>query len=120
MGERVKRVAILGSTGSVGTQTLDVVRSFPGELRAVALAAGRNDKLLQEQIREFRPRYVHSGNGLLPQSDGVTQVSDLEQLATLPEVDIVVVATVGFKQLFVLVIVLTEYSIRAGARGGIG
>ncbi|MBI2965312.1 MAG: 1-deoxy-D-xylulose-5-phosphate reductoisomerase [Chloroflexi bacterium] len=95
MGERLKRVAILGSTGSVGTQTLDVIRSFPGELRVVALASGRNDKLLQEQILEFRPRYVHSGNGPLPQSDGITQVSDLVQLATCPDADIVVVATVG-------------------------
>ena len=95
MANRVKRVAILGSTGSVGTQTLDVVRSFPDDLRVVALAAGRNDKLLREQVLEFRPKFVHSGNGLLPHDEAFVQVPDLERLATLPEVDVVVVATVG-------------------------
>ena len=91
----MKRVAILGSTGSVGTQTLDVVRSFPGDLRVVALAAGRNDRLLARQVEEFRPRYVCCGNGALPPDDGFVRVDDLEELVTMADVDLVVVATVG-------------------------
>ncbi len=51
----MKKIAIIGSTGSIGTQTLEVVRSYPEELTAAALAAGRNVRLMEEQIREFRP-----------------------------------------------------------------
>ena len=48
------RIAILGSTGSIGTQTLEIVREHPG-FQVRALAAGRNVGLLEKQIREFRP-----------------------------------------------------------------
>ena len=51
----MKKIAILGSTGSIGTQTLEVVRAN-GDLRVAALAAGKNIKLLEQQIREFHPR----------------------------------------------------------------
>jgi 1-deoxy-D-xylulose-5-phosphate reductoisomerase len=52
----VKRLAILGSTGSIGIQALDIVARFPDRFEVVALAAGRNRALLAEQIRRFRPR----------------------------------------------------------------
>ncbi len=52
----MKRIAILGSTGSIGCSTLDVVGSNPGEFQVTALAAGRNVDLLREQIGRFRPR----------------------------------------------------------------
>lgn len=52
----MKRIAILGSTGSIGTQTLEIVRDHGGELKVEALAAGGNVALMEEQIREFRPR----------------------------------------------------------------
>lgn len=51
----MRRIAILGSTGSIGTQTLQVVRNNPEELKVTALAAGSNLALLEEQIREFQP-----------------------------------------------------------------
>jgi len=54
----VKRVAILGSTGSIGVQALDVVARFPGRFQVVGLAAGWNASRLLEQIRAFRPRFV--------------------------------------------------------------
>lgn len=53
----VKKIAILGSTGSIGTQTLEIVRDNPG-LQVVGLAAGANVGLLEKQVREFRPRLV--------------------------------------------------------------
>lgn len=53
----MKNIAIIGSTGSIGTQTLDIVRAND-DLRVVAIAAGSNDKLLIEQAREFRPQLV--------------------------------------------------------------
>lgn len=54
----MKNISILGSTGSIGTQTLDIVRRNSKELNVVALAAGSNIKKLEEQIREFRPEIV--------------------------------------------------------------
>ncbi len=53
----MKQISILGSTGSIGTQTLEVVRENP-DLSVTALAAGRNAELLEAQAREFRPRLV--------------------------------------------------------------
>lgn len=50
-----RRIAILGSTGSIGTQALDVVRRHPDKLKVVMLSANRNHALLAEQVREFRP-----------------------------------------------------------------
>src|SRR5438445_3236845 len=83
------RLAVLGSTGSVGTQALDVVRANPGVYEVVALAAGRNEKLLAEQAAEFgvpelRARCAADDPGVLA------------GLASLPEVDIVLNAVVGF------------------------
>ncbi|HET7755298.1 MAG TPA: 1-deoxy-D-xylulose-5-phosphate reductoisomerase [Anaeromyxobacteraceae bacterium] len=54
----MKRLAILGSTGSIGVQTLDVVARHPDRFQVVALSAGRNHELLVEQIRRFRPSVV--------------------------------------------------------------
>src|SRR5207244_12441192 len=57
------RLAVLGSTGSIGRQTLDVVRSLPRRFNVIALAAGNNVTLLAEQVREFRPRFIYAGRG---------------------------------------------------------
>jgi len=54
----MKSIALLGSTGSVGVSTLDLVRRFPEEFKAAGLVAGRNLKLLASQIKEFSPRWV--------------------------------------------------------------
>ena len=51
----MKKIAILGSTGSIGTQTLEIVRTN-GDLEITALAAGNNIDLLEKQIREFKPK----------------------------------------------------------------
>lgn len=53
----MKKIAILGSTGSIGTQTLEVVREN-GDIEVLGLAAGSNIKMLEEQIREFHPQIV--------------------------------------------------------------
>ena len=54
----MKTIAVLGSTGSVGVTTLDVVSRFPDQFRIGAMAAGRNVELLAEQVRRFRPELV--------------------------------------------------------------
>jgi len=52
----VKAITLLGSTGSIGTQTLDIVSQYPEQFRIVGLAAGRNGEMLAQQIRQFRPQ----------------------------------------------------------------
>jgi len=104
VGTSVKGLAILGSTGSIGRQTLDVVRGLRHRFRVIALAAGRNVTLLEEQAREFSPRLIcHGGNE--PPPGGViafrgAQWASLEEMAVHPEVDIVVAATSGKAGLF--------------------
>jgi 1-deoxy-D-xylulose-5-phosphate reductoisomerase len=63
----VKAITLLGSTGSIGTQTLDIVQHNPDKFRIVGLASGRNGTLLAEQIRQFRPE--------------IAAICDLEQFA---------------------------------------
>lgn len=63
-----KRISLLGSTGSIGTQTLDIVRAVPDVFQVTALAAGRNVDLIVEQAREFRPEVVSiADEALLPE-----------------------------------------------------
>ncbi|MBW4488898.1 MAG: 1-deoxy-D-xylulose-5-phosphate reductoisomerase [Trichocoleus desertorum ATA4-8-CV12] len=54
----MKAITLLGSTGSIGTQTLDIVAQYPDQFRIVGLAAGRNVELLAQQIRQFKPEIV--------------------------------------------------------------
>ena len=100
-----KRLAILGSTGSIGTQTLDIVTRFRDQLDVVALAANSSVSALSEQAERFKPKYVAvadesraaalksrlhgSGIRVLSGTDGLCE------LAALPEVDIVVGAASG-------------------------
>ncbi|MFH0914623.1 MAG: 1-deoxy-D-xylulose-5-phosphate reductoisomerase [Chloroflexota bacterium] len=94
MTNGVKRIALLGSTGSIGCQTLDVVRSFPERFKIVGLAAGRNVELLSQQTAEFNPKLVyHEGQNTL-EAKGYEFVS-LAEMASHPEVDVVVIATSG-------------------------
>lgn len=99
----MKRIAILGSTGSIGTQTLDVVRNHPDELQVVALACGSSiDKLFQQAI-EFNVPFVAFGKmkscfdwSSVPTCTQVQLGKNaVESLVQLPEVDVVVNALVG-------------------------
>ena len=97
MGNTVKRVAVLGSTGSIGQQTLEVVRALPHRFQIVGLAAGQNFNLLAKQINEFKPRFVYfqdKGKKLRP-INTEHELLSLEDIARHPQVDIVVIATSG-------------------------
>ena len=95
MGNAVKRLAVLGSTGSIGRQTLEVVRALPARLSIAGLAAGNNIKLLKSQIDEFEPEFVYYRNEKLkPPGEGY-QLLSMEEMASHPGVDTVVVATPG-------------------------
>ena len=56
----MKAISIIGSTGSVGVTTLDVVSRFPDRFRVVAMAAGRNLDLLADQVKRFAPNWFRS------------------------------------------------------------
>jgi 1-deoxy-D-xylulose-5-phosphate reductoisomerase len=83
----VKRIALLGSTGSIGRQTLDVVRWHPSEFQVVALVAAHPSAAFESQVAEFQPAV-----SVLTSTDGVDR---LTEIATNPEVDLLVVATSG-------------------------
>lgn len=102
----MKKVVVLGSTGSIGTQTLDVIRNLPGEFKVVGLGAGKNSRLLAEQIMEFQPQAAAMSDqeGLsnlkkdLPGYDHLELawgMDGLKSLASMPEADLVVIAVTG-------------------------
>ena len=105
----IREVCILGSTGSIGTQTLDIIRQNPNQFHAFAITTHRNHKLLVEQAREFKPRYV-----VIAEESLYTDVAEalrgtetevlcgdyaLEEVASMPEVDVVITAMVGYSGL---------------------
>ncbi len=97
MGNSVKQLAVLGSTGSIGRQTLEVVRALPHKFHIIGLAGGKNIDLLAEQIREFKPRFVYcqdreAGSQLV---NAECEFLSLEDIARQPQVDTVVMATSG-------------------------
>ena len=105
-GTGPRRVAVLGSTGSIGRQAVEVLARHPDAFRVVALAAGRNRALLEEQARLLRPAAValtdpSSGAVLdLPSGTAVAGgAAALDELATRDDVDIVVVGTSGIVSL---------------------
>ncbi|MBD5445249.1 MAG: 1-deoxy-D-xylulose-5-phosphate reductoisomerase [Lachnospiraceae bacterium] len=100
----MKKISILGSTGSIGTQTLEIVRSNP-DLKVVSVAAGTNVDLMEKQIREFRPlkaamwseeaaselaiRVADTGVKIVSGMDGLIEISTME------EAEVLVTAIVG-------------------------
>ncbi len=101
----MKTIIILGSTGSIGTNTLDIVKRFPGEFRVAGLTAGNNIDKLEEQIRAFTPRVVavsqEAAAVTLRQRCAGLPVEILSgeagiaQVASLPEAELVISAIVG-------------------------
>ncbi|HTE84442.1 MAG TPA: 1-deoxy-D-xylulose-5-phosphate reductoisomerase [Dehalococcoidia bacterium] len=97
----MKGVAVFGSTGSVGTQALDVLAGLVGRYRVVGLAAGRNLPLLEQQIQLFHPDLFACGADAEPADvqrltrDSHTHRASLEEIAAHAAVDILLVATSG-------------------------
>ena len=102
----MKQIAILGSTGSIGTQTLDVVRQHPNEFSVYALSAHRSLDLLIQQALEFNPAVVCIADERLYQplrealSDLPIKVmageKAIAEMVTMPAIDVVVAAMVGY------------------------
>jgi 1-deoxy-D-xylulose-5-phosphate reductoisomerase len=100
MDHPVTGVAILGSTGSIGRQAVDVIRQLAGRFRIVGLAGGSNHTLLEDQAREFHPDFVWCQDDarhmdVKAASGRTARWATLEEMASSPAVDVVVVATAG-------------------------
>jgi len=95
----VKRIALLGSTGSIGRQTLEVIAANPGRFAVHALAAGSDVASLRQQVEAFRPASAALADPLAPAADFPIPLlrgeEGLVALASDPQVDLVVVATSG-------------------------
>lgn len=115
-----KRVTLLGSTGSIGTQALDVIRSHPGRFSVTALSAQSNADLLVQQAREFRPAAVVIGDeskyaavcealASQPETEVLAGAAALADVAGRDDTDIVLTAMVGYAGLLP-----TVRAIRAG------
>ena len=103
----MKNVAILGSTGSIGTQTIEVLRANPDDFKLVAISAGSNIKLLEEQIREFHPlicavwdndkalELKKNVSDVVPSCKIVSGMDGLIEVAEISESDILITAVVG-------------------------
>ena len=118
--KNVKTLALLGATGSIGTQALEVVRQQPGRFRVAVLSAQRQWELLARQAREFRPAVVVIGDESLhqnlkaaladqPETEVLAGAAALADVVTRPEIDIVLTALVGYAGLLP-----TVAAIRAG------
>ncbi len=103
--KRITNIAVLGSTGSIGRSSLDVIANFPDRFRITYLTAHRNIQLLAEQVRRFRPRGIavldeSQVDGLRRLVDGSTELlvgeECLCEVATRPDVDTVINSLVGF------------------------
>ncbi len=91
-------MAILGSTGSIGRQTLDVIRAYPQRFQVTGLSAWNNLDLLAQQVAEFKPGAVSCVDGealLRLTGSGATSISDMTSIACDPQVDVVVAGVVG-------------------------
>jgi 1-deoxy-D-xylulose-5-phosphate reductoisomerase len=114
-----KSLALLGATGSIGTQALAVVREQPGRFRVAVLTAGRQWQLLVQQAREFRPaavvindefyQEVKAALASQPETQVLAGAAALAEVVQRPDVDVVLTALVGYAGL-----VPTVAAIRAG------
>lgn len=101
----MNKIVLLGSTGSIGTQTLDIVRNYSDDLQILALAAGSNVSLMEQQIREFKPKKAVMWSEQAAKDlkekvadmdvDILTGMDGLLEIVTMDEADTVVTAIVG-------------------------
>jgi 1-deoxy-D-xylulose-5-phosphate reductoisomerase len=94
MEHTVKKLVILGSTGSIGSQTLDIVRAFPDRFEIIGLCNGFNTPLFKDQIDEFKPLFINT-LGEIESGYGGAKKAPVEDIVALPEADLIVAGTVG-------------------------
>ena len=99
----MKNIVILGSTGSIGTNALEIIRNKKEEFNVIGLSANSNHKLICEQIEEFKPKYVSIGTAegkriieeKFPEVKVYVGREGLKKLGQIEEMDIILVAVIG-------------------------
>ena len=97
METKKRKISIIGSTGSIGTQALEVIEKIADKFEIIALSAGNNTKLLKQQCEKFKPKYVCSNNSDF-RVDGIKTLygeKGLEEICSNQENDIILVAVSG-------------------------
>ena len=87
-----KRISILGSTGSIGRQALEVIEKLSDKFEIIALSGGSNSDLLNEQIKRFRPKYAYSS---CPEKIIGAKYLSLDEICSNKENDIILMACSG-------------------------
>ena len=94
----MKKISILGSTGSVGTQCLEIISEFKNQFEIISLTAGKNEELLGDQIKKFKPKYYLSDNNVNHQ-DGI-RIKSYDELLKIDDSDLIVIALSGISGFF--------------------
>ena len=89
----MKKISILGSTGSVGTQCLDIISEFKDQFEVISLTAGKNEDKLKEQLRIFKPKYYLSDSETVHESG--KRIKTFEELLKVDDSDLIVIALSG-------------------------
>ena len=97
----MKKISILGSTGSVGTQCLNIISEFKNKFEIVSLTAGKNEKLLGDQIKKFKPKFYLSDEEINHQFG--KRVNSYDELLQIDDSDLIVIALSGISGFFPVV-----------------
>ncbi len=93
METKKRKISIIGSTGSIGTQALEVIEKLQDKFEIIALAGGRNAALLKQQAEKFRPKFIYAQTPV--SVDGIKTVDTLDDICSNKENDIILVAVSG-------------------------
>ena len=99
----MKHIVILGSTGSIGRQTLEIIREFPAHFNVLGLAAWNNTDLLSRQIKEFSPSYVFYNQQVQVPLTDKQAFMPMDEMACLPDAHLIMIGTTGKAGLLPLV-----------------
>ncbi len=91
--EKKRKISIIGSTGSIGTQALEVIEKLDDKFEIIALAGGSNVELLKRQAEKFRPKYIYAAKEI--NVNGIETLASLDDIASNKENDIILVACSG-------------------------
>lgn len=91
--EKKRKISIIGSTGSIGTQALEVIEKISDKFEIVALAGGSNVELLKKQAEKFKPKYIYAAKPI--SVDGTVTLNSLDEIASNKKNDIILVACSG-------------------------
>ena len=94
----MKKISILGSTGSVGTQCLEIISEFKNQFEIISLTAGKNEELLGDQIKKFKPKYYLSDTNVNHQ-DGI-RIKSYDELLKIDDSDLIIIALSGISGFF--------------------